>query len=170
MGKKIISILLALTLVFSLVLSISSCAPDKIEDTENPPSGDITDGGADDNDVPTEEDDPDKYLPITESGEAKITVVSAYSKSAQYAESFNSFTSTFKDAGIKLTLAYAASDDSELPEILIGDRINAVGDHYIDPHTLGDEGYAIRVVGNKIIVAGGSDESLIKAIKLLCDI
>lgn len=169
MGKKILSLLLAFALVFSLVLSISSCIPDKNEDTENPPNDDITNDATTDNNEVLTEDDADKYLPITESGEAKITVVSAYSKSAKYAEGFNSFTSAFKDAGIKLTLAYAASEDSELPEILIGDRINAVGDCYIDPHSLGDEGYAIRVVGNKIIVAGGSDESLVKAIKLLCD-
>ena len=154
---RFITIASALVLIFSLV----SCGFVPGDNSDS----DLTDTPTDN--PSSVEIDTEKYLPITTSGASAITIVSSYSKGSEYAKEFNSFISYFKSAGISFELAYSASEDPQLPEILIGDRINVLDEHYIDPHLLGEDGYAIRVTGNKLIVAGGSDGSVAKAIKLL---
>ena len=157
MDTKILRLFIA-ALIMALIMSLASCVDTNGDDG-------IPDGSVDK--TPSTEIDTDKYLPITTNGEPVITVVSSYSKGTAYAKEFNSFLSYFKSAGISFKLAYSASEDPQLPEILIGDRINAQGDTFIDPHSLGEDGYAIRVIGNKLIVAGGSDVSIVKALQLL---
>ena len=144
--------------LFILVFSLFSCK-DK---------GDVQGSGNAGADI-NEQTPVDKtlYLPITEDGKGQINVVSSYSKTADYAAAYKKLMGYFTAKGIDLTVGYEASEDPDTPELLIGGKINAKGDYYIDPHTLGDEGYAIRVVGNKIIIAGGTSESLVKAIELL---
>ena len=150
-------IITALILVF--VLSLASCGiANSSSDKEQ---------GSADNDSSIVELDTSKYLSITADGAPTVTVVSSYSKGNEYATAYNAFISYFKSAGISLKLAYSASDDPDLPEILIGDRINVLDENYIDPHNLGEDGYAIRVMGNKLVVAGGSDKALAKALQLL---
>ena len=158
---KISRFLLAAVLILALIVSVSSCG----FDTNGGADTDFTDDVTGDNS--SVQLDTSKYLPITSDGAPVITVVSSYSKGSEYAKEFNEFISSFKKSGINFKLAYAASDDSELPEILIGDRINVLDENYIDPHVLGDDGYAIRVMGNKLIVAGGSDAALAKALEIL---
>ena len=149
MYRKAFRLFLVIALIFAITALVTSCINGGNED------------GSDD------AFDPTLYLPITSDSKPVVTVVSSYSKTPGYLEAFNSFISRFNSVGIKFTLAYSASEDPDLPEILIGDRINAPSDTYVDPHSLGDSGYAIRVIGNKLVVAGGSEDSLVKAIKLL---
>ena len=155
MYRKAFRLFLVTALIFAVMMLATSCL---FTDNGVSNSGDGSDSGALDTSL---------YLPITKDAKPVVTVVSSYSKTYGYLEAFNAFISEFTNAGIKFKLAYSASEDPELPEILIGDRINALADTYVDPHSLGDDGYAIRVVGNKLVVAGGSEESLVKAIKLL---
>ncbi len=113
--------------------------------------------------------DTTRYLPITSAGDPKITIVSAYSKTKEFGDAYRELTSVFKEAGINFSYTYAASEDKDAPEILIGGGISAKGDYYVDPHSLGNGGYVIRVVGNKVIIAGGSDSSLAEAVRLFKD-
>lgn len=151
MYKRIIRSFYILLITLALLVTFSACGS---SGTDSP-----TDQGS--------ELDTSLYLPITEDGEAAVTVVSSYSKSTDYAAAFNRLLSHFSEAGIKFKFAYEASDDKTKPELIIGEGVQASGEFFIDPHSLGDEGYAIRVVGNKTVVAGGSTESLIKAIAIL---
>lgn len=160
MRSSVLRIFLAVMLVLTLVFTCASCNP-SFGGTGNETPDVGTDG------TPTASLDITKYLPITSNDQALITVVSAYSKGNEYAKEFNAFISVFKSAGITVKTAYSASEDKDAPEILIGDRINVYPEHYIDPHSLGDDGYAIKVSGNKLIIAGGSDASIVKALKLL---
>ena len=180
MIKKLIGLFCIFAFSISMLLILSSCTlKSEGAGSENPPITDTDNGGADnstddDTDVDVEEDnreplDTDLYLPITIDGESKITFVSSYSKDNEYREVYNALVKCFTEQGIKLSYAYEASNDASKPELIIGDGIGATGTSYIDPHSLGDEGYAIRVVGNKIIVAGGSTESLVKAINIFSD-
>ena len=162
MIDKMLRLLLVTALTFVLIFSAVSCSFNTNGTDVNVPS----DGNDEHSSQPA---DTSEYLPITSSGEPVITVVSSYSKGHEYAKQFNEFISYFKTHRINFKLAYSASDDPELPEILIGDRINVIDENYIDPHTLGDDGYAIRVMGNKLVVAGGSDTSLARALKILLD-
>ncbi len=142
-------------IIFALSVSLIAC--------DN--SGDSDDNGGTEGEenLPL---DTSLYLPITMDGKPEITVVSSYSKAAEYAAAYKKLMAYFTSAGIKLTVRYEVSDDPNTPELIIGERVNASGDLYIDPHSLGDEGYAIRVVGEKIIIAGGSTDSLVDAIEL----
>lgn len=180
MIKKLIGLFCIFAFSISMLLILSSCTLNSGgKGDENPP---ITDNGGadvdnnkdDDTDADVEEDtreplDTSLYIPITVDGKSQITFVSSYSKEKAYLEAYNALVKCFIEQGIKLSYAYEASNDANKPELIIGDGIGATGESYIDPHSLGDEGYAIRVVGNKIIVAGGSTESLVKAINLFSD-
>ena len=146
-----LSALLIILLLVAVALCVSSCNNEDVNDTDENTGG-------------NEELDTQLYLPITVDSVSQLTIVSSYSKAQDYAAAYKSLISEFKDAGITFKTEYEASDDPELSQILIGDRINAAADFYIDPHTLGYEGYAIKVVGNKLIIAGGSSKALAEAI------
>lgn len=158
MCKKTFGLFHLLIIILTLSLLVSCKNANK--DSENNGQQNTPDDGILDTSL---------YLPITEDGEGCITVVSSYSKAPVFADAFGELMDHFADAGIKLAMRYEVSDDESLPELIIGDRVNASGDTYVDPHLLGDEGYAIRVVGNKIIVAGGTYETLAEAIGILSD-
>ncbi|MBE6596873.1 MAG: hypothetical protein E7641_04300 [Ruminococcaceae bacterium] len=155
MYRKTLGLFCLLMIIFALSVSLVACGDS--EDVDN------NGGDAGDENLPL---DTSLCLPITRDGKPEITVVSSYSKASEYAAAYKELMSYFTNAGIKLTVRYEVSGDPESPELIIGDRVNASGDAYIDPHSLGEEGYAIRVVGNKIIVAGGSTDSLVQAIEL----
>ena len=164
MNKKIFRIFIIAILSLGIAFAFSSCGLDI-----NSLLGNDTDEEVEHK----AEVDTTRFLPITSDSKAVITVVSSYSKEREYAEAFNSLMSKFKNAGIDFTYAYSASADKDVPEILIGDKISASGDYYVDPHDLGDDGYVVRVQDNKVIIAGGSTEALVKAIevfdsKILC--
>lgn len=155
MYRKTLGLFCLFIVIFALCVSLIAC--------DN--SGD-TDGNKDEEGKENLPFDTSLYLPITRDGNPEITVVSSYSKAADYAAAYKKLMTYFTSAGIKLNVRYEVSDDLNTPELIIGDRVNASGDLYIDPHSLGDEGYAIRVVGEKIIIAGGSTDSLVEAIEL----
>ena len=181
--KNVYKTLIALSLVIAMLL-ISSCdmlkpnqATDKNNNVVENGGGDtlpdnivgdgnqgIEDDNQQDNTPPV---DTSLYLPITENGEAKIKIISAYSKDKAVFDAISEFKAAFTD--IIFEEGYTTSNIPSDREILIGDSIGAEGNLYIDPHSLGDEGYAICVIGNKIIVAGGNTESLVAAIKMLSD-
>lgn len=119
-------------------------------------------GNADVDDSPTV--DLTKYIPITSGGKAKIKIISAYSKPRELKSAINGIKAVFEDVGISFEEGYSTSNKAEDYELLIGDSIGARGEYYIDPHSYGEQGYAIRVVDNKIIVNGGCTERLIYAI------
>ena len=51
-------------------------------------------------------------------------------------------------------------------EVLIG-TVKSRGDEYkLDPHVYGWEGYTIKIIGNKILILGGSEDSLNEAIEV----
>ena len=163
MYRKALGLFCLLMIIFALSVSLIACDNTGKDNGGNPPSTDTGENGG------AEPIDTSLYLPITMDGKPEITVVSSYSKASKYASAYNELMSYFTEAGIKLTVRYEVSEDAEAPELIIGDRVNAKGDLYIDPHSLGDDGYAIRVVGNKLVVAGGSTDSLVEAIELLMD-
>ena len=156
MYRKALGLFCLLMIIFALSVSLIAC------------NNTGKDNGGDDG-KETQPIDTSLYLPLTMDGKPEITVVSSYSKAADYAAAYKKLMAYFTDAGIKLTVRYEVSEDPEAPELIIGDRVNAKGDLYIDPHSLGDDGYAIRVIGNKVVVAGGSTDSLVEAIELLID-
>ena len=178
MNKRLIRVLCILAVIIAFTAMAFSCGFNKgntggidspATDESGSDIGENNDGENTEDDSNREPIDTSLYLPITVDGKSEITVVSSYSKETEYYEAYNALLKAFSAQGITFSVAYAASDDSSKPELLIGDGISASGESFIDPHSLGDEGYAIRVVGNKIIVTGGSAESLVEAIDIFSD-
>jgi len=60
-------------------------------------------------------------------------------------------------------------DEEMEMEVLIGDVISRGDDYKFDRYSLGKDGYVIRIVGKKVIINAGSDESLIVAIEEFAD-
>ena len=55
-------------------------------------------------------------------------------------------------------------------EVLVGPVTSRGEEYYVDPHTLGYDGYVIKIVGSKVlIVGGGSADALSKALKAFSD-
>jgi len=67
-------------------------------------------------------------------------------------------------------LTEGTSNDTETDiEILIGD-VKSRGDEYSSPfYLLGENGYEIRLVGNKVVINGGSDNALCTALEIFRD-
>ena len=110
-----------------------------------------------------------KDIPLVEDGEPTFQVILGKDTSTAVRQAVTS------DMKSEVRQAYGTAIDafiegSELDEeidieILVG-NVTSRGDKYsFDGHTLGKEGFAIQIVGSKIIINGGSDETLIKAIE-----
>ena len=108
--------------------------------------------------------DLDKYIPITSGGEAKIKIISAYSKPTELKAAIDSLKGKFSEFGITFEEGYSTSNKADDYELLIGEGIGANTRYYVGAYHFGEEGYAIRVIDNKIIVNGGSTEKLIYAL------
>lgn len=78
----------------------------------------------------------------------------------------DSIKSMFKGMGVAVNVVDETEGDAAEYEILVG-TVTARGEEYaFDKHTLGPEGYAIKIVGNKILIAGGNDTALCTALEL----
>ena len=69
-----------------------------------------------------------------------------------------------------LMVAEGSGDDTEMEiEVLVG-NITTRGEEYkIDPHSLGKDGYVVKIVENKVVINAGSDKSLIVALEEFAD-
>ncbi len=56
------------------------------------------------------------------------------------------------------------NDDQIAVEVLVGSVASRGEKYLIDEHSLGKKGYAVKIVGTKVLINGGSDEALIDAI------
>ena len=157
--KRLLTLLLCLALLASFTLLFASCtAPDNGGSTDNGGSNGEGDGG----DTGT---DDGTTLALTKGGEAKFTLVFSPAASKTLKDGVNAFQKYFTDAGI--TVSKVGSNEVKKIqdcEILIGSDIEGRDDYVIDPHTVGTEGYAIRVKGSKITVNGGCDRTTVTAL------
>ena len=75
--------------------------------------------------------------------------------------------SELKNLGVEMKI-YAENDaPSSEYEIIFGEMSSRGEEYFVDSHNFGIKGYAIKVIGNKIVVVAGSSESLITAIDVL---
>ena len=112
-------------------------------------------------------------LPLFEDGEPTFQIVIGKSEpnTVKHAAK-SSIQETLKDKyDVDVYLFTEGSDeDANMDiEILIG-NVTSRGEKYIfDEHTLGKEGYAIKIIGEKIIIDGGSEEAVIEAVELFAE-
>ncbi len=161
MLNRIISMLL----ILAMCVALASCslASGSIPNDDNPPANDTDKEGDTGHGTPDNKD----IFSITKDGMAAVNLVVPYSLSNEVKPELDEFKAAFSRQGIELKVKYETDNNPETPEILIGNKIGARGDYYIDSHSLGDEGYAIRMIDGKLVVASGSDKSLVDALVML---
>ncbi|MBO7304198.1 MAG: hypothetical protein J6V09_03165 [Clostridia bacterium] len=78
----------------------------------------------------------------------------------------NKATLAFKKLGVEVkTVEEDAKKMIQNIEVLIGNVQNRGAEYDIDEHTLGVEGYAIKMMGSKVVISAGSTDALSEAIK-----
>ena len=105
-------------------------------------------------------------LPLFIGGEPTFTIVMADNVASDVKEAVRALQNTLsRSKGIDITVATESKSTEAEVEILIG-NISSRGERYlIDEHTLGTEGYVMKLVDTKVIINGGSTESLLLALE-----
>ena len=111
---------------------------------------------------PTEETKTEVVL--IKDGVANFKFVVADGFSAELNMAVGKLVDELKRLGVTTESVFDNKDTITECEVLIG-SVQSRGDEYkLDPHVYGWDGYTIQAVGTKIVVLGGSDESLEDAI------
>ncbi len=110
----------------------------------------------------------DGEILLIENSTPKFQIVKARGANASTASAIDSL---IEKLNARLGESVKLADDNVATvreiEILIGE-VSSRGDEYkIDPHYLGYKGFTVRAIGNKVVVLGGSDDTLVDAIEYL---
>ena len=115
------------------------------------------------------ETDKEKSAVLFEDGEIAFSVILSDSLSYSARQTVNSSLKAMLQREFDVTVEiFSESDtvgDEYLTEVLIGDVLSRGEEYFLDGHTLGKEGYAVKVENSKILINAGSDTSLISAIR-----
>ncbi len=176
--QKFLRLLLLAVLIMSLCISIVACMP-VTPDTPTPDTPD-TPGDTESPETPDEPKEPEdkegefvafeqndtENIIMTQDGDYAFRIV--YDLAATTPEVRNqllSIVNMFRQAGISISLIPDTAQDTAVDcEILVGDVSGREGCEY-DGTTLGNKGYLVQTVGNKIIITGGSQAAILDAIR-----
>ena len=161
--KKILTVLLALSLVLGAIFTLSACGKCKHVDEDG-------DGKCDkcDNDyTPTAND----LALIDEYGIVKFQFVVADGLPEDVKRIIEDTTRALKEADIEIAVVEDKEETVKGCEVLIGE-VKTRGQNYLyDSHTLGKEGYVMKIVGQKVVINAGSPETLLTTVqKFISDI
>lgn len=124
-------------------------------------------GGNDGNDADLSDGDAPSDVLLIENGEAKFQVVLAQDCSKEVKQAVNLMRVRLKNNhGIEISVINENSDGDEVAdvEILVGGVKNRGEKYSHDSHSLGKEGYTLKIVDTKIIINAGSDTQLVKLV------
>ena len=156
--KRFFIFALTLTLVFALF----SCGECKHADEDG-------DGICDKCDEVISEEKKIEDVNLIENGEVKFQIVVEKDASAEVSAAVDSVIANFERLGAALNRVDDDSSTSADVEVLIG-NVTSRGEQYIlDKHSLGYDGYVIKIIGKKILITAGSDETLVLAIEEFAD-
>ena len=157
---RILSLLLALLMMFSLTLTLAAASTETETDTETDAETDATDAEAD-----ATEEDAAKPLEVVLRGVTEYVIVRDYKAGPKLAKAISELQLGFKtylNCDIKVVDCYSDREVAEevapqAKEILIGGTNRPESAEAIDGKKVGD--YAITIAGEKIVIAGGSDDA-----------
>ena len=105
-------------------------------------------------------------IPLIEGGAANFTFVFGQGTAYEIRMAVNELKTTLATIGITVNSVEDRADTLTDCEVLIG-NVTSRGDKYIyDNYSLGKDGYAIMGIDGKVLLAGGSTNSLLFAIEL----
>ncbi len=162
---KKIRVLLLLILVFAFVFTLTACkGGDDTACTEH--IDENGDGKCDKCNTETEDNsNDDREIKLIENGTASFQVVISYTKYISIRSEFTALQSKLSAKGIDLAVANDVADGERELEILVGEIENRDEKYRYDYHKLGPDGTAVKLIDGKIIIAGGSSTSLMKAVE-----
>ena len=159
--KKSIIKLLFLAITFSLLLLMPSCSVLEQYGITLPFLSD-SDDGTEEDEFPEEEG----KLLLIHNGKAYFNVVYTQKSGASAKRAADKFVKDLRSFGVEVADAVSDKDASLVTEreIIIGaDALNRGEDCCITEAYLGADGQAVKIVGKKIIIAGGTPELTAKA-------
>lgn len=161
--KKKLQLITIILSVISILVLLAACGDNACSHQDNDGDGKCDSCG----EVINSNTDADG-IALIESGKVNFQFVmqtglssTSTSQLKKLAKTIASLT-TSKEVGVE----YDYAEESEV-EILVGKVANRGDEYNIDEHYLGPKGYAVKVIGTKIIVLFGSEESFSNAIKHL---
>ena len=161
MNPRIFLKTLILVLTFSLIFIFAIGCGDEPDAVPDEPDTDPSD-------EPSVEDEANK-LYLVKDGNVNFTFV--YDRSDKNVRNTaNDLEELFEKNG--LTFKSAMSTDSKAVtdcEILVGSNIKYRDDFVFDEHEVGVKGYAITVKGDKVIITGGSADTIYEALTLFVE-
>ncbi len=170
--KKLLVLLLALTLCFALIAcggDDATCTShvdadnngkcDNCDATVEPQGGDEGNGGTTNAGT----------IELVKSGSATFQIVSTKETADMVGKNLTNFVKTLNDCIEAGNVSAVSEDASEKTvEIIIG-AVATRGDNYNDvisnPYAYGYDGWAVKVIGNKLVVLGGSAGAYKDALK-----
>ena len=170
MAKKVLLLLIALLLIFT----VASCdGGDKTDE----PCDVCVDGNGDGKcdsckkDIPTQT--AEDILLFDEDGIPTFKIVLSAELPSSMRQTVNTNIKMMlqREYDIEIDIVVEGKENDEVTEteILIGNVKNRGDKYSFDGHSLGKAGYSIRPVGTKLLIAGGSDETLTDAVMLFAD-
>lgn len=155
--KKNLLKILTFALVFCTLFTLFACGKCSHTDGDN--------DGKCDKCGETVERKPREVLLIDENGAPTFQIVTGDEIDADTTRTLKNFVRDLRKIGIEVDLVKDIAENVKDCEILIGD-VKTRGEKYIyDKHTLGKEGYVIKIVDSKIIINAGSPETLFSTVK-----
>ena len=100
-------------------------------------------------------------ITLIKGGEAQFKVVYTTASGATVRRAANDFVKELQDLGVEVDDAVSDSDSTELTEceIILGTEVENRGDEcVVKVDDIGENGYVIKAVGKRIIIAGGTAE------------
>lgn len=108
-------------------------------------------------------------LTLIKDGEALFDIVLGEDASVDVRFTITSLKETLKSAGINVDVLDNDSTQEKECEVLIGNVTTRGKEYQLDRYSYGMDGYAIKIIGEKLLIVGGSDESLESAIERFID-
>ena len=154
--KRIIALCLVFVLAVAAVFALNACKKDP-DPVPTPTPDPIPD--------PTPDPDEETVLELISAGVANFKVVRTSELKSGGVKKAQNLVKELENLGITTTLiSDANAQDVTECEIIIGSGAKHRDGCNVDYHTLGKDGYVIKVVGKKVIIAGGTDDALCEAI------
>lgn len=169
--KGIISKVFSFFLAALLIFSFASCGEDHIEHEDFDSDGkcDICDTALEEKE-PSEEGKDDgeteEKIKLIEDGVARFQIVLRADSAGSVIRAANNLVSTLGKLGVIVECVTESADNATVCEVLVGAPEHRSDAYKYDMYTLGEKGYAVKLIDGKMLIVGGSSAALVDAIKV----
>ena len=164
--KKLVSLLLALTLLFACASVLASCGGGETPGGENGGENGGEGGGTPGGDNTGGEGAPSHMLDLIKDKVANFSIITNQNDVA-ITSAVDEWITKLSGYGVEVErFADYSINKMQDCEILIGTDLAGRADYAVDIHDFGEKGYVIKVVDEKVIICGGNTDSTLEAITL----